>query len=286
MPIARNKQLLAGLFDLPGVDAAGAQLQRLYLGRRHLRVVNYHDTPTPDLENLDRQLGYFASRFEDVTLCDLEELLASGRWDRVRPGLVMTFDDGLRSNYQASKLLEEHGRTGWFMIPTAFVDTPPGQQIAFAAAHRIHSSDSFDDGRIALSWDEIREMSQRHVICSHTATHMRMGNPMDAETRRAEIHGSKQRLEAELGKPCDAFAWVGGEETSYDREAAESIRDAGYRFAFMTNNLPITQGTHPLQLQRTNLEADWTLPVVKFQLSGILDLMYTGKRRRVNQLTA
>jgi hypothetical protein len=54
----------------------------------------------------------------------------------------------------------------------------------------------------------------------------------------------------------------------------------------MTNNFVNRPDTHPLQLQRTNIESENPLWLVKFQLSGLMDLLYLGKRRRVNRLTA
>jgi len=63
------------------------------------------------------------------------------------------------------------------------------------------------------------------------------------------------------------------------------IRRAGYRFSFMTNNAPLRPGDDPLHIQRTNVEAGWSLDVLRFQLSGVMDLAYAPKRRRVDRLT-
>ena len=83
----------------------------------------------------------------------------------------------------------------------------------------------------------------------------------------------------------DVFAWVGGEEAAYSAQAARVIDDAGFDLSFMTNNAVIRPGDHPLQIQRTNVEAWDSEAVVRFQLSGLLDLGYRAKRRRVNRLT-
>ena len=53
----------------------------------------------------------------------------------------------------------------------------------------------------------------------------------------------------------------------------------------MSNNKIILPGVNRFQLQRTNIEADWPLSLVKFYLSGIMDIIYTGKRNRVNRIT-
>lgn len=46
----------------------------------------------------------------------------------------------------------------------------------------------------------------------------------------------------------------------------------------MTNNKLIFPGENKFQLQRTNIEVDWPLSLIKFYLSGIMDIIYTGKK--------
>ncbi|MCH7709294.1 MAG: hypothetical protein IH884_12460, partial [Myxococcales bacterium] len=71
-----------------------------------------------------------------------------------------------------------------------------------------------------------------------------------------------------------------------DHIFAEPVRDVGYKWCFMTNSAVISSRTNPLQLQRANLESDDPPPIVRIQLSGLMDLMYAAKRRRVNRITA
>jgi phage replication-related protein YjqB (UPF0714/DUF867 family) len=89
-----------------------------------------------------------------------------------------------------------------------------------------------------------------------------------------------------LQREVDSFCWVGGEERSYSAAAARLIRTCGYRYAFMTNSSLVRPATSPPQIQRTNIEVSWSLEIVEFQLSGIVDLLYLRKRLRVNRMTA
>jgi hypothetical protein len=113
-----------------------------------------------------------------------------------------------------------------------------------------------------------------------------MQQSVPAEVVKDEIVASRANLEQRLGQPVETFCWVGGEEDTYSVEAAREVRRAGYRYAFMTNNAPVLPGTDPFQIQRTNIEASWPLEVVRFQLSGVMDLLSLRKRRRVNRLTS
>jgi hypothetical protein len=54
----------------------------------------------------------------------------------------------------------------------------------------------------------------------------------------------------------------------------------------MTNSQAIRPGSSQMQLQRTNIEADYSDALTRFQLSGVMDVLYAHKRRRVNRSTA
>ena len=280
-----KKQTLARWLCAAGLDRLGLRVQGL-LGPSFVRALNYHDVPPERAQDFERQLAFYAERFDCYGVSDLRALYA-GRPKSSRPGLILTFDDGLRSHADVvAPLLEQFGWTGWFMVPVAFVDTPPEEQVDFAAAHSIgHKNHVYDDARIALSWDDVRALSGKHVVGCHTWNHTRLADSLDAAALEEEIPRAKRRLETELNQPVDVFAWVGGEEAAYSAQAARVIDDAGFDLSFMTNNAVIRPGDHPLQIQRTNVEAWDSEAVVRFQLSGLLDLGYRAKRRRVNRLT-
>lgn len=137
-----------------------------------------------------------------------------------------------------------------------------------------------------MSWDEVRDLAKRHVVTCHGMTHTRLGDSLGPADFEQEIREAKERLEARLDAPVHGFTWIGGEEWSYSAEGARAIREAGFRYAFMTNSQPITARTDPFQLQRTNIEAWFPIELVAFQLSGLMDALYTAKRRRIKALTA
>ncbi len=279
------KLTLARALDATGVAGALLRLQRRWHGP-HLRIVNYHDVPASRASDFEAQLRFFAAHFEPVSQADLLALLR-GEWRGRRPGLVISFDDGLRSHAEvAAPILERHGFAGWFLVPIAFVDAPATEQRAFARAHQIQVLGDYADGRVALSWDELRALDRRHVVGCHSWNHTRLSARLGSEELEREIPAAKRRLERELGHEVPVFCWVGGEEESYSAAAARAIREAGFRLSLMTNNAVVRPGADPLQLQRTNLEADFPPALLRFQLCGLLDLLYARKRGRVNRLTA
>lgn len=266
------------------IDSLGYYLQRVFFNP-FIRALNYHDIAPFQAEVFEAQLVYYKKHFEVVGPTGLE-MMISGRWNCSRPGLILSFDDGLRSHADVvAPLLERHGLTGWFMVPVGFIDELPEKQRLYAREHQIsHHNFGYGDPRIAMTWEDIRRLSRVHEIGCHTWSHRRLGGSPGEKDLEVEIPMAKERIEVELGREVRTFAWVGGEEASYSRTAARSILEAGFCFSFMTNNQVIRPGSDLLHLQRTNIEARDPFKVVRFQLSGVLDLLYWLKRRRLNRI--
>ncbi len=285
--IRREKLLLARALERTGLSRALLFAQAALRRRGYVRVVNYHGTPPEHAASFERQMAFYAEHFSPVTRGDLDRLFRDGRWVAPRPGLLISFDDGLRTNFDvAAPLLERYGFTGWFFVPVGFIDEPPATQVRYAHEHLIQVDHTPPDGRVAMSRDELRALSRRHVVGCHTRTHLRLEDGVPPARLEDEIVAARADLEAALGRAVDTFCWVGGEEHTYSAEAARVVRRAGYRYAFMTNNAPLTHRADPMQIQRTNIEAAWSLDVLRFQLSGVMDALFTPKRARVNRLTA
>lgn len=259
------KRRLATALDLFGINSLGFALQRRFLSP-FIRVVNYHDVPPQHAQNFESQLRYYASRFVNVDEEKLRGFLNGDQWTDDKPGIILSFDDGLASHAEVvAPILKKFGFTGWFFVP----------------AERVNTT-SEDKG--SARPDQIRSLDPDHVIGSHTVTHCRLAADVEQEKLRSEIVESRSILEQALGHNVDIFCWVGGEELSYSRDAADLV-NATYDLGFMTNNAPVRRGTNPMQLQRTNIEAENPLSLLRFQISGMLDLLYLPKRRRVNKLT-
>ena len=244
-------------------------------GPAYVRAINYHAIPRGFSVGFEAQLRFFRAHFVPAGPAELEALLA-GRWSHERPGVILSFDDGGRSHYEVvAPLLEQYGFTGWFFVPARLL---AGEERAPRAAAGLPREPR-------MSPAQIRQLAETHVVGCHSFSHSRLRASLGDERLRREIVESKQVMELALERPVESFCWVGGDEPSYSAAAAALIREAGYRYAFMTNLAPILPTTHPHQLQRTNVEAYWPLARVRFYLSGVMDLVYGGKRRRVNELT-
>jgi peptidoglycan/xylan/chitin deacetylase (PgdA/CDA1 family) len=117
---------------------------------------------------------------------------------------VISFDDGDLSGYTiAAPILEQQGLRGEFFIVTQWI----GQPGFMTAAH-------------------LRELAERgHGVHSHSRTHPRLTALTPSQIEN-ELKGSKDDLEAALGRPVTQFSIPGG---AYDRRVVEIARRAGYQ---------------------------------------------------------
>lgn len=280
-----RKLALARAFDATGLNHALLALQRL--GGPYIRALNYHDVPHSAAAGFEAQLGLYVRYFEPV---GLDQLLAflEYRWRPRRPGLMLTFDDGLRTHAEVvAPLLERYGFPGWFAVPAGFPDFEVKDHAEFMRSRRVsYRPEEFQDGRSLLDWGDLRRLDAKHVICCHSFNHRRLEAKLSDTECALEITQAKARLEEGLGHEVPVFVWVGGEEWSYSAEAARIMREAGFRITLMSNSAQIRSGDDPFQLQRTNIEADYPQSLVRFSLSGAFDLLHLPRRRRVNRLTA
>jgi peptidoglycan/xylan/chitin deacetylase (PgdA/CDA1 family) len=148
------------------------------------------------MDAVDREYVLDRSRFDRHV-----EYLAAKPAGAVR--VVVSFDDGDLSCYtMAAPALERHGMRGEFFVVTQWIGTP-----GFMTA------------------DHLRELTQRgHGVHSHSRTHARLSALTSAQIE-GELKGSKEDLEAILGRPVTQFSIPGG---AYDDRVVDAAKRAGY----------------------------------------------------------
>lgn len=278
------KLFLGGVF---GSEPAYQLSNKLFNSSKmpYVRALNYHDTPREFVSHFRRQLEWYRANFVDCNYQRLRGLISDGTWASSKPGILISFDDGLKSNYEvAAPLLEEFGFTGWFMIPVAFLDTSREEQNKFAVTNRIDHH-GINSGDLAMSWSDVRDLERRgHIITCHSMNHKRLSDSLNDAELHEEIVLAKDVLESRLGHTVSGFTWVGGEESSYSRRAFRFILQANYSEVFCTNCDVIGSQNDPLFLERSNIEAHFSLMQTRLVLGGIYDWKYSVKRKRVRDL--
>ena len=223
--------------------AGAAALVRALREGQFVRSVNYHNTLFEDRAKLEKQLRYLAERFQSIGVGGLERLLAGDPWEHERPPVLLVFYEGLRNHFDvAVPLLEELGLTGIFCLIPGFIDAPVQKQVAFAEKSYIDvRSQEYADGRVALTWDEVRSLDERkHSFVCHTMTHADPDAPeFDPHYQSVE---AVARMEAELERDVAAFVWRRGLEWGAAPHADALLTEAGIRLLvnnFKVQRLPV-----------------------------------------------
>ena len=266
------KCILAKVYDVLGINTLMLSNINKKNGNNYIRILNYHHSPVEHKEQFVKQIEWFAKHFEFCGIAELQSFLNGQKVFNNKPGMIITFDDGYLDNYEiAHQYLAAHHIPAIYMISAGLI----GKR-------------TVRDGIEAeyISAEQLKKMIlQGASVGCHTYSHHRM-DETDTETDlHHEIVEAKSELERVLSQPIDIFCWCGGEEHTYTKKASDLIREAGYKFGFMTNSAPILYGCDQFQLDRSNIEADWPLSLVRFQISGFIDNRLKEKRNRVHELT-
>ncbi len=139
--------------------------------------------------------------------------------DQPDPGhqIVITFDDGNKSDLVNAELLVRHGMTAMFFISTANIGR---------------------DGY--LDEDDIRKLDgMGMLIGSHSHQHKRLNKLPTAEAR-TQLKTSKQCLEAILGHSVQYIAFPGG---GYSSSVVAMATELGFRH-MMTTDWGVNTATH------------------------------------------
>ncbi len=208
---------------------------------RYIRALNFHATPPRLAARLEDQLSTLAGHFAPVGYEALSGLVTRGEWLHEKPGLVVSFFDGRRDNFEvAAPVLERVGLVGWFFVVSGWMAAPHEDQHAFARRHDIDLAEpeapanATGDNRLAISTEELAELAGRgHVVASHTRTHAAIHPDTPAGELEREVTGSRSDLEPLLdGRQVRAFAWREGSSLGVDARADLALREAGYELLF------------------------------------------------------
>ena len=198
-----------------------------------IRAANFHNTPRYRSEEIEQQIKEWSRDFSSVDEHELDDYLASGRWGKTKPGLIVAMYNGYRNGYDVMRpLLERYGFVGWFFVATAFVNTPAAEQKDFVTTRTLKIiKDEYSDGRYALNWEELKVLDRHHVVASHTRNHSQLLKE-DTEGLAGETIGPQKDFETHLGHRVSAFASLSG--APYGEHAASDalIEAAQYRFVF------------------------------------------------------
>ena len=122
----------------------------------------------------------------------------------------------------------------------------------------------------AMTWDEARQLPSMGVsVGAHTVNHWVIGTLPDAEQRRREITGGRQRLEQMLDRPVMHFSFPNGGIGDFSQSDLAMVREAGYASSSTTFYGMVGSYTDPYQLPRMNAGAEMDFDLFRAKVAGM-----------------
>lgn len=211
--------------ELLGGDAPAAEV----------RTIDFHHCAPADRVAHAKLLGGLGEHHAAADQAGLEALVA-GATPAVSV-LLPVFYEGYRDALGVLDLVEREGLVAWFFIPTAFLDVPVADQHEWALAHELDLAGD-DDPRLALTWDELRDVHRRgHVVACHTASHCGVADVTEPDALEREVGASKARLEEQLDAEVATLAWLWGTASGLDPALDAELVARGYRLVFSNDRI-------------------------------------------------
>jgi peptidoglycan/xylan/chitin deacetylase (PgdA/CDA1 family) len=207
--------------------------------RGKVPILLYHD-PRPEI--FEQHLDYLARRYEFLPLPRLVAAMTSQEWASLpRNGLVVTFDDGMRTNAGLLDLFRRYDvkptificsqvvatrRHYWFLSaddPQALKRASNSQRLELLQRQGFSPTRQYPEPQ-ALSASDIRRMREYVHFESHTRFHPILTTCSDRECHE-EIVLSRQEITTLTGRECRHFAYPDG---AYTQREIETVKSAGY----------------------------------------------------------
>lgn len=224
---------MESFLSLIAKDKRCLEMMRYLINNSYIRVVNYHNTNTADAARFEAEIKYFSEHFVPVHMKDLDTFFETKKWPYDKPGLIPAIFEGFRNHYDIIlPILDKYNFTGWFYLPSFFMDVPVEEQLPFSDEHEltVTNKEMYPDKRVAMNWDEVRDIASRHEICCHSGTHFEITKETPDEDMYREIVQAKRHLEEKIGREVDVFCWLYGEEYNYNTRAHKYLKEAGYKY--------------------------------------------------------
>lgn len=281
---------LARRILINGAAAVGAdRIQRLRensLQTRRVRAMYLHGSPPSDTGAFRNQLRWLREHFQVIDFAELKRLWSGGTGGKIeddpRTRVLLTFDDGLATNYEtAAPLLEEFGMRGVFFVVPRFSQCA-GDESAAREYHFKFISRSQQPWR-PMSPGQIGDLALRgHTIGNHTMTHRRLSEVPPSEYDM-EINRSADLIELWTAQPVEAFSWTFIWH-AITRDAHQMIcRRHPYCFSPCPGLTDLACDS-PALIWRTHVEPNYRPSEYRFMYSGLSDVLWRKQRLKLREI--
>lgn len=229
--------------------------QQFYKGAHGLRIVTFHGTNAHEFDRFTRIVQWCIDHFEIATPEDADALFAGKAYDDDRDRLLITFDDGWQSNFQAAKWLAKRGVQAIFFIVPSLIDRTVKQYEAFHRDNGIEpyfkaKQDQADEQDRGLTSEQLQAMiGMGHRIAAHNFSHRNLGQLHKQDDLVYEIDRAVDAVSEITGQPCSDFAVAFGQPHNLSKQACEHLLNLNLRTYLCFRGLNVPGRTCRLMLR-------------------------------------
>jgi glycosyltransferase involved in cell wall biosynthesis/peptidoglycan/xylan/chitin deacetylase (PgdA/CDA1 family) len=252
------------------------------------RVLLFHDVPEHDEQTFHRLLATLATEWQFITPEAFVALMKDDTPVQTR-SLLLTFDDGFRSNHRVAKrVLASLGVKAVFFVPSEFV------VLHDRAAQESFIADRIFDGKITrdavprdmspMTIAELRELvAMGHTIGSHTCSHARLSRLICRATLKRELRESADRLGELLNQRISMMAYPFGNVDSINARVLQQCHGI-FDFVFSGVRGFNSSATPRLAIRRDSFQPSDPAIYVRAMLYGAADRIYTRSAALLDQM--
>ncbi len=268
------------------VDALMRRQQQRRMAQQRTRLVRamyLHGSPPDQAGAFRRQLQWIRKHFNMIDFETFKRLSEAPRGDVMendRPAVLLTFDDGLATNYEmAAPLLEEFGTRGVFFVVPKFSQCMGDEARDYYFKHISKSRQPWTP----MTPEQIGDLAARgHAIGNHTFSHRRLSEVPASEYEREILH-SADVVESWTGRPVEAFSWTFIWHAI--TPAAHKLICQRHRYCFSPcPGLTDVKVDLRQLIWRTHVEPDYSSAEYRFMYSGLTDRAWKPMRRKLVEL--
>ena len=257
-------------------------LARAIQSSPNIRVTYTHEVQDADNANFRENTDYLLKTRRPISP-EMFFAVLDGHRPLNSNSFLMTFDDGLLSNYHTAKaFLDPLGIKAVFFIPTAILDLESEKSMRRFAARNITYPHKREDSLTPAQWqfmtaEHLKDLvANGHMVCPHTHNHALLRDIRSQTNLNTELVRPKEILEDLLGHDIRAFAFPIGTGRQVSARAYDCIR-RHYDFCFTALSGVNTRETNPYYLYRNCLPGDAPIRYTILVFSDSYELYYLVK---------
>ena len=205
---------LIGLFSYPFFEILNKE--------NGITIVIFHHIDEKYFPLFEKLIFQLKNEFDFISPFDFE-LFLSGKNNINSKKLLLTFDDGYKSNYFIAKHILDplNIKSIFFVNPNFAKIKNRSEQIKFMKNNFFFSNSNLDNSEISpMTFSDMKKLIKKgHYIGSHTLNHKRLSKLESKKDLNNEIVMSKVVLEEKLNTPINHFAYPFGDINSISSEA-------------------------------------------------------------------